>query len=91
MGLFRSAARAYLANRLLRGDRSRAHYHRHSGYGSRHARRRSSGFGMWGPFPSYSRRTRGGSRVRVSGCCLPLPLAFTVGSAVALSRALRSR
>ena len=103
MGLFRSAARAYLLNRLFRGDRSRARYGRHGGYGgyggygrhggygSRHARRRSSGFGMWGPFPSYSRRTRGGSRVRVTGCCLPLPLAFTVGSAVALSRVLRSR
>jgi hypothetical protein len=29
---------------------------------------------MWGPLPSYSRTTRGGSRVRVTGCCLPLPL-----------------
>jgi hypothetical protein len=35
-------------------------------------RRRSSG-GFFGPFPYYSRRTRGGSRVTVSGCCLPIP------------------
>ena len=39
------------------------------------ARRRSKqGFSFWGPFPSYSRRTRGGGRVRVTGCCLPLTL-----------------
>ena len=30
--------------------------------------------GFFGPFPYYSRRTRGGSRVTVSGCCLPIPL-----------------
>ncbi len=35
---------------------------------------RRSGFGFWGPFPSYSRRTRGGGQVRVTGCCLPLSL-----------------
>jgi hypothetical protein len=32
--------------------------------------------GFWGPFPYYSTRTRGGSRVTFSGCCLPLALAL---------------
>jgi hypothetical protein len=32
-----------------------------------------------GPFPVYSRRTRGGSRVTVTGCCLPIPLLLTLG------------
>ena len=49
---------------------------------------RRSGFGMWGPFPSYSRRTRRGSRVTVSGCCLPIPLALTLGSAFAAKKTL---
>jgi hypothetical protein len=38
---------------------------------------------MRGPFPTYSTRTRGGSRVQVSGCCLPIPLALTVAAAAA--------
>lgn len=46
--------------------RSRSPY----GYG----RRRRARGGFLGPFPYYSRRTRGGSRVTVSGCCLPIPL-----------------
>ena len=41
------------------------------GYGRR--RRGRSRGGFLGPFPYYSRRTRGGSRVTVSGCCLPIP------------------
>ena len=44
---------------------------------SRRSRRRPpprGRFGFWGPFPSYSRRTRGGGSVRVTGCCLPLAL-----------------
>jgi hypothetical protein len=90
MGFLRGAARAYLLNRMLRGSRRHPRYGGYSGYGSRHGRRRSSGFGMRGPFPTYSRRSRGGSRVTVSGCCLPIPLALTVGAAVALTRAVRS-
>ena len=33
-------------------------------------------FGMWGPIPYYSTRTRRGSEVSVGGCgcCLPIPL-----------------
>ena len=50
-------------------------------YGSR--RRRSSRFGFFGPFPTYSTRSRGGSRVTVSGCCLPIPLALVLGAVLA--------
>ena len=93
MGLFRSAARAYLLNRLLRDSRRhrRSGWYSGSRYGRYPSRRRSSGFGMFGPFPTYSRRTRGGSHVRVTGCCLPLPLTLAVGTAVALGRAVRWR
>jgi hypothetical protein len=55
--------------------------------------RRRSGFGFWGPFPSYTRRTPRSS-VRVTGCCLPLALglaAAPVTAAVGLSRAWRAR
>ena len=54
-------------------------------------RRQSSGFRMAGPFPSYSTRTRRGSRVQVGGCCLPIPLAFTLGAGALAARALRRR
>jgi hypothetical protein len=40
------------------------------------ARRRRSGWGFFGPFPTYTRRTRSGGRVTVGGCCLPLALAL---------------
>jgi hypothetical protein len=59
---------------------------RRYGYGRR--RHRRSGFGMWGPFPSYRTRTRRGSRVTVSGCCLPIPLVFVLGAGM-VARALR--
>jgi hypothetical protein len=38
--------------------------------------------GFLGPFPYYSRRTRGGGRVTVSGCCLPIPLSLSVVAAI---------
>lgn len=86
MGLIGSAARAYLLHRAAGGGRRRSS--RHRGYGTRRSpygqSRRRSNFGFFGPFPSYSRRTRGGSRVHVSGCCLPIPLAMTVGAATAV-------
>lgn len=45
----------------------------------RYGRRRSRGrAGLFGPFPYYSTRTRRGSRVTVSGCCLPIPLGLIV-------------
>jgi hypothetical protein len=43
---------------------------------------------MWGPFPSYSTRTRRGSRVQVTGCCLPIPLALVLSLGLS-ARALR--
>jgi hypothetical protein len=46
---------------------------------------------MWGPFPSYSRRTRGGSSVRVTGCCLPLALGLTAVPVAAARLAWRHR
>ena len=97
MSFFRSASRAYLLNRLLRSQQRHQRSGRGRGYGSpygrgsygRHPRRRSSGFGMWGPFPSYQRRGRR-SNVTVTGCCLPIPLGLMAAAAVA-TKAVRSR
>jgi hypothetical protein len=52
-------------------------------------RPRRGGFGFWGPFPSYSRRTRGGGSVRVTGCCLPLSLVLAAVPAVAAREVAR--
>ena len=78
-------ARMWVIRRLFGGgDHRRRGYRQGWGYPAPPARygygrRRSrSGFGMTGPFPTYSTRTRGGSRVSVSGCCLPIPLALGV-------------
>jgi hypothetical protein len=73
-------ARAFLLNRVF-GRRRR-------GYGYGYGRRPRGRGGFFGPFPYYSTRTRRGSRVSVSGCCLPIPLAL-VTSAAALFRAAR--
>jgi hypothetical protein len=63
----------------------------YGGYGGRGygGRRRSGGFRFFGPFPTYSTRTRRGSRVTVSGCCLPIPLAMTIAAALGARAALR--
>jgi hypothetical protein len=45
--------------------------------------------GFRGPFPYYSRRTRRGSRVTVTGCCLPIPLALCGVSLLAARVLLR--
>jgi hypothetical protein len=55
-----------------------------------YGRRQRGRGGFWGPFPYYSTRTRGGSRVTVSGCCLPLALTLAAVPALAL-RALVKR
>jgi hypothetical protein len=52
-------------------------------------RRNEGGFGFWGPFPSYSRRTRRGGSIRVTGCCLPLALGL--GAAASIPPALLVR
>jgi hypothetical protein len=62
---------------------------RYGRYGRR--RQKRGGFGFWGPFPSYSRRTRGGGRVRVSGCCLPLALGLMAVPGAAVRVAWRRR
>ena len=67
--------RGHLLRRLLGGGRS----HRYGRYGYGHRPRRRTGF--FGPFPYYSGRTRGGSRVTVSGCCLPIPLGLLISFA----------
>jgi hypothetical protein len=84
--MFGYLARMWLIRRLFGGGNRRRGSGYGSGYGSRYGspygygrRRQSGGFGWTGPFPTYSRRTRGGSRVSVSGCCLPIPLALGVG------------
>jgi hypothetical protein len=56
---------------------------------SRYRRSRGRG-GFFGPFPYYSRRTRGGSSVTVSGCCLPIPLGLLAATALG-ARLLRTR
>jgi hypothetical protein len=57
----------------------------------RRQRRGRGNFEFWGPFPSYSRRTRRGSRVRVTGCCLPIALAMTAAPAMAAREVLKRR
>jgi hypothetical protein len=58
--------------------------------GGRYGRSARGRGGFFGPFPYYSGRTRRGSRVTVTGCCLPIPLAFVVGGALG-ARALLQR
>ena len=95
MSFLRRASGAYLARRLLEGDRRRSRgYGRYARTGGRaygRRSRKSGGFGLFGPFPTYSRRTRGGSRVTVGGCCLPIPLALTLGGVAATVRLARNR
>jgi hypothetical protein len=95
MGLLRMLARGWLINRLFgRGARRRSRGGGY-GYGSRPARYgygrspRRGRVGMFGPIPYYSTRTRGGSRVSVGGCCLPIPLAVAVSLGVGLRTLLR--
>jgi hypothetical protein len=54
----------------------------------RRGRRGRAGF--FGPLPYYSTRTRRGSRVTVSGCCLPIPLMLSTAVALGV-RALLHR
>ena len=86
MGLLRTLGRAYVADRLLNRHRKYRGYGRSPYYESR---RRGRG-GFFGPFPYYSGRTRRGSRVTVSGCCLPIPLGLHAVSGVGM-RALMCR
>jgi len=58
-------------------------------FGRRSRRRRRSRTGFFGPFPYHSRTTRGGSRVTVSGCCLPIPLGLLAVLAAAVRLVVR--
>ena len=87
-------ARLFLLRRLFGGGRHRRHSRGPGLWGppvhgrdpTAYGRRRPrSGWGMWGPVPHYTRQTRGGGRVSVGGCCLPIPLTFAAG-VVALAR-----
>ena len=95
MPLLAYLARIFLLRRLLGGGRrrrGRSHPGARYGvpYGRRQRARGGGGFGMRGPFPTYSRRTRGGGTVSVTGCCLPIPLTFALGAGLA-GRAARRR
>jgi hypothetical protein len=59
--------------------------------GGRRNQRRRGRFGLFGPVPYYSTRTRRGSRVTVGGCCLPLALSPVAASALLLRLRLRGR
>ena len=61
---------------------------RRRGHGYGRGRRRGR-VGFFGPFPSYTTRTRRGSRVTVGGCCLPIPLALTLALALGTRRLIR--
>jgi hypothetical protein len=75
----------YLLRRVLGGGRRRGW----RGPPPRYGARRQGRFGRFGPFPTYSTRTRRGSRVTVSGCCLPIPLALVVSAALGARGLLR--
>jgi hypothetical protein len=91
--MFGRLFRAYLLGRLLRRS---THRSRRAPYGrGRHpygyARRARGRAGFFGPFPTYTTRTRRGSRVTVGGCCLPIPLALVLAMAGALTALARRR
>ena len=97
-------ARLLFIRRLLSSNRAAASRGRYGGrypraYGGRYANRYGGGFGgrpargrvgFFGPVPYYSRRTRGGGRVSIGGCCLPIPLTLSV-AAGALGRLMLTR
>ena len=68
MSFFKRAARDYLLYRIAGGGR---HRRRRQGFGHGH------GWGHGRP-----RHRRGRSNVRVTGCCLPIPLGVVATAAV---------
>lgn len=89
MGEFGHVARRYLLDRALgrRNRRPHVRTRRHL-----HGPRPRGRFGLWGPVPYYTTRTRRGSEVSAGGCgcCLPIPLIGALGTIGAL-RALWRR
>ena len=87
-----------LFQRLLGGGGGRRGYGSGARYGSRYpsrygSGRRSRGGSSFGfrPFPTYSTRTRRGSRVSVTGCCLPIPLGLFALPVIARTLLARRR
>jgi hypothetical protein len=78
----RTLLRFLMLRRFL--DQSRRHRRSGWGYGSGYGRRPSYGWGYGRP------RHRGRSQVRVTGCCLPIPLGMLM-AAGGLSRLLFAR
>ena len=77
MSFLRHLAREYVIHRLL-GPR----HHRHRG---RMGRPRGYGYRAYSPRSGFNVvRPRGGSRVKVGGCCLPIPLTLVVSAGIAL-------
>lgn len=90
-------ARLFIVRRMLGSNRRVAPRGRYgqrypTAYGGRYANRYGGGFGrrppssrgrvgFFGPVPYYSRRTRGGGRVSVGDCCLPIPLTLSLALA----------
>jgi hypothetical protein len=76
--ILRALGRAFLINRVAQ----------------RRQRRRGRAYGrggFFGPMPYYSGRTRRGTRVHVSGCCLPIPLGMLLATAVGARGLMRRR
>ena len=94
-----SILRAFLFRRLFQrllggGGSGRRGYGSSSRYPSRYGSgRRSRGGSSFGfrPFPTYSTRTRRGSRVSVTGCCLPIPLGLFALPVIARTLLARRR
>jgi hypothetical protein len=76
----RHGLRSYFVDRALFGRRRRRTV------GPMLSPRRRGRFGLWGPVPYYSTRTRRGTDVSVGGCgcCLPIPLMAALGAGAAL-------
>ena len=81
MGEFGRVARRYLLDRAHGRRRPHVRTRRHL-----HGPRPRGRFGLWGPVPYYTTRTRRGSEVSAGGCgcCLPIPLIGALGTIAAL-------
>jgi hypothetical protein len=90
MSRFDRIARRYLLDRALDGRRIRRS---HLQARRMHRPRPRGRFGLWGPVPYYSTRTRRGSEVSAGGCgcCLPIPLIGALGTVGALRVLWRRR
>jgi hypothetical protein len=89
MWLLRTVLFRWFWNRMSgRGRQPQRYYGRGRGAPMYGRRQRGRG-GFFGPFPYYSTRTRGGSRVAVSGCCLPLALTMAAVPALGVRTLLK--